>query len=109
MPCYLVRIIDSKEAVGIFYVADIDELCEVIDEATDPGICEYALMPHGGVMWPRPHAKAIPLGDIEWEHEKTPMLELIGRIEPSQLWSRALIDTDNFRPLLTPSHLLNRA
>ena len=47
MPAYLVRYADTKHFAG-FYAADIkDDLFYLIDEETDPGDYEYALIESG--------------------------------------------------------------
>jgi hypothetical protein len=42
MNLYLVRIIDTKEILGIFFDKDHDDLCWSIDEFMNPNECEYA-------------------------------------------------------------------
>jgi len=41
---FAVRTIDHKEAVGLFWVPNLDTLSRMIDEVTDPGACEYRLI-----------------------------------------------------------------
>lgn len=54
MPAYLVRIIDTRDMVGFFFVEDFDRLEVVVDECTDVPDCEYVELPDGGIMWESP-------------------------------------------------------
>ena len=54
MNCYLVRIIGSRDLVGIFFAWDIVELVLLIDECLDPSICEFAELPPGSLYWSEP-------------------------------------------------------
>ena len=60
MPVYLVRIIGTRDLVGIFVAPDVGALAMLIDECTDPGDCEYQRMRPGGLMWTSP-AVPVPL------------------------------------------------
>lgn len=61
MPAYLVRIIDTHDLVGIYYVETILQLIVIIDECTDPGACEYTRLTFpGGIMWESP-AVSVPV------------------------------------------------
>lgn len=55
MNVYLVRMVDGKEAVGIFWARNLDDLWLVVDEITNPGDCECAKITKtgeaGGVAW----------------------------------------------------------
>jgi hypothetical protein len=67
MPTYLVRIIASRDLVGVFSADSIIQLIDIIDECTEPDACEYARLPPGGIMWTSP-ATPIPidvLGDAD--------------------------------------------
>jgi hypothetical protein len=49
VPAYLVRIIDTRDLVGIFVADDEDYLAIAVDECTDAPGCEYvALSRHAG-------------------------------------------------------------
>ena len=51
---YLVRLMEGErrgELVGIIAASSLPELYWVVDEAVDPGACEYAEMPSGGLLW----------------------------------------------------------
>ncbi|MBA4098823.1 MAG: hypothetical protein C0484_18920 [Rhodospirillum sp.] len=51
---YLVRFMNGErkgELVGIIAASSLPELYWVVDEAVDPGACEYAEMPSGGLLW----------------------------------------------------------
>ncbi|RXG96364.1 hypothetical protein [Bradyrhizobium zhanjiangense] len=71
MPAYLVRIIDTRDLVGIFVADDEDYLAFAVDERTDAPGCEYVELPTGGIMWESP-AKPVPLqtGDPEDEESE---------------------------------------
>lgn len=59
MPTYLVRIIETRDLVGIFSVESIHDLILTVDECTEADGCEYArLSVSGGIMWIKP---AIPI------------------------------------------------
>lgn len=45
---YLVRVIDSKEFVGIFWASSIAWLAALVDEVCDPGACEFKRLSDGG-------------------------------------------------------------
>jgi hypothetical protein len=66
VPAYLVRIIETRDLVGIFVAEDEDDLAIAVDECTDVPDCEYVELPAGGIMWTSP-AKPVPLqtGDPE--------------------------------------------
>lgn len=49
MTTYVVRVKDSKEFVGIYSANDEPELFWLVDQLTDPYICEYAWLTLGGV------------------------------------------------------------
>ena len=59
MPAYLVRIIETRDLVGIFFVENIHQLIVTVDECTEPDGCEYArLRVAGGIIWTSP---AVPI------------------------------------------------
>jgi hypothetical protein len=49
--CYLVRVVGSRDLVGIFVAWDIVELVLLIDECLDPSICEFTELPPGSLYW----------------------------------------------------------
>lgn len=51
MNCYLVRVVGSRDLVGIFVAWDIVELVLLIDECLDPSICEFTELPPGSLYW----------------------------------------------------------
>jgi len=53
MAAYIVRLEKNQEIVGIFNAETPYNLFWLIDECVDPGLCEYARMPPGGIMWPK--------------------------------------------------------
>jgi len=52
MNVYIVRLIDRKELVGVFWADTIDDLVTLVDECTDPAVCEYRTAHRGGFYWP---------------------------------------------------------
>jgi hypothetical protein len=61
MKLYAVRLISTKEPVGLFFVKDVAELkyrFGIIDEVTDPYDCEYAVIKipalGAGIVWREP-------------------------------------------------------
>lgn len=74
MPAYLVRIIKTRDLVGIFVADDEDDLAFVMDECTDAPGCEYVELPAGGIMWESP-AKPVPLDAGDPEDEESPVEE----------------------------------
>lgn len=48
VPAYHVRIIDTRDLVGIFVADDEDDRAFIMDECTDAPGCEYAELPNGG-------------------------------------------------------------
>jgi hypothetical protein len=64
MPAYLVRIIETRDLVGIFVADDEEAVQSVVDECTDVLACEYLELPDGGVMWETP-AVPVPLVTAE--------------------------------------------
>jgi len=84
MPAFLVRLIKNRDLVGFFAADDLIDLMDTVDECTDPGACEYAELPLGGIMWSSP-AKAIPLiPGLEDGSEPEPMPW--GGAELTELW-----------------------
>lgn len=47
---YMVRMAETHEAVGIFVAHNADALWWMIDEACPPNLCEYRILPPGGVL-----------------------------------------------------------
>lgn len=60
MPGYLVRHASDHELVGIFVADDLNNLRFHIDECTDPDLCEYTVLPTGGLLW-EGRAQTVPL------------------------------------------------
>lgn len=66
---YLVRRLNEErkgELVGIITASSLQELFWIVDEAVDPGACEYAALPSGGLLWSNGGAALVPYG----EHRK---------------------------------------
>jgi hypothetical protein len=49
MSTYLVRLKDTKEAVGIFMAGDLNALWDSVDEVTSPTECEYRRLAGAGL------------------------------------------------------------
>lgn len=64
MKAYAVRSNVTAEFVGFFVAASMDELRDLVDQCTDPSICEAAPVEGGGVYWPG-KVPAVPLEDDE--------------------------------------------
>ena len=73
MPAYVVRLIQNRDIVGFFAAEDVDDLAIVVDECTDPGACEYAELPVGGIMGASP-AMPVPINAGDDEEVKLPEL-----------------------------------
>ena len=99
MPNFLVRMIENHEAVGIFAVDDIDDLVFWVDECTDPALCEYAEIGSGSIIW-EGAARKVPDPDHDWDRERKPMLDVIGKHKLGGMWASAMF-SDNliFTPL----------
>lgn len=53
MKLYLVRLIESQEAVGIFWSSGGDELWWQADQVVAPGRCEWTIIRgSAGIIWP---------------------------------------------------------
>ena len=92
MNCYLVRLTEEKELVGIF-CCKRSWLAKLVDECTNPSACEYAAIGAGSVFW-HGAAPKVPvciendLGDDEDKFEAAHPLSF----EPSfsELWLKSL-------------------
>ena len=71
MPAFLVRIIKTRDLVGIFVADDELSLEMAVDECTDTLGCEYTELPDGGIMWESP-AKPVPLDVGDPEDDESP-------------------------------------
>ncbi|KZD20349.1 hypothetical protein A4A58_19100 [Tardiphaga robiniae] len=75
MPTYLVRIIETRDLVGVFSADNIVQLIDIVDECTEPDECEYTRMGPGGIMWASPAIPipiAIPEDDDDGEPDPMP-------------------------------------
>ena len=96
---YLVRVRGDREAVGFFAVENLDDLAYWVDEVCDPSICEYAEIVSGSVIW-RDAARKVPVPDHDWDREKRPVLNVIGKHDLGGMWAMAIHDDDlEFTPL----------
>lgn len=63
---YLVRIVETKEILGIFYALDVDDLAWDVDEFVNPNACEYVeLDPNFSMVWLRNGTPKKPKGYFE--------------------------------------------
>lgn len=102
MRAYLVRLIKSRDLVGIFVATDRIQLQHFVDECADIDHCEYAPLPTGGVFWEAP-AIPIPVPGAEGEKEggesNGPRIPW-GDLSPSDSWYMALHEPiPRWRPL----------
>jgi hypothetical protein len=70
MPAYLVRAIKDHDLVGVFVAPSVLQLALLIDEVTDPEICEYQRLGSRGIIWTGP-ATSVPIKTSEDDDEIT--------------------------------------
>jgi len=85
-------LIDTHDLVGFFWASEIDHLIDTVDECTDPGMCEYAELPVGGIMWTAP-ARPVPLDPGETDNDEAEPVPWSGA-ELSELWSGVVYGFD---------------
>jgi hypothetical protein len=73
MNVFLVRVVQTNIAVGIFW-CKVGDLIHLIGEEADPLDCEYVILPPGGVVWfgnearlPHKHRDSAK-SDERWNH-----------------------------------------
>lgn len=105
MRAYLVRLIKTRDLVGIFVATDRNQLQHFVDECADIDYCEYAPLPAGGVFWESP-AIPIPVPEAEAETsngedgESSGPRVPWGDLTPSDSWFIALHEPiPRWRPL----------
>lgn len=54
MPAYVVRMIEEHDLVGLYFAETLEQLQDMVDEACNIDICEFAQLPPGGVQWEVP-------------------------------------------------------
>jgi hypothetical protein len=77
MPAYLVRLIDSCQIVGLFFVDHAEHLSDSVNEWTEGDRCEYVKLPAGGIVWAEPSGVAVPMNpgtelDANWAIPELP-------------------------------------
>ena len=92
MPNYIVRRRENRVAIGLFAVADLEDLIFWVEEVTDPSICEYAEIGSGSILWEA--ARRIPAPEHDWDNEHRPMLDVVGRHSLGGHWMNALISDE---------------
>jgi hypothetical protein len=74
---YAVRLIASKEPVGIFWAHNFDDLCISIDEVADTRMCEYTTLSKvGGIIWPE---------DAKWQMGVSIPMEVAEKMSEDEL------------------------
>jgi hypothetical protein len=81
MRVFFVRVIRTRESVGIYAAESIAQLFDMVDEQCDPGACEYVTLPPGGIML---NTKA-----EEVEAGEDAVYEIAGAC-PSESWTNIL-------------------
>lgn len=99
MSCFLVRVIDTHEAVGIFSADDLAGLIYHIDEITDARECEFAELPSGGLFW-GPGAKALPLELPDDPDEIREADTRVGELTFCESWFNAVCEQQVFEPVV---------
>ncbi|MDN4981784.1 MULTISPECIES: hypothetical protein [unclassified Bradyrhizobium] len=101
MPAYLVRLIDSRQIVGFFFVDQPEQLANSVNDWTEGDRCEYVKLPAGGLMWPG-SAVAVPMtpgpeNDANWDIPELPFasatmseswLNLLYGYPPTLRWTK---------------------
>ena len=101
MPAYLVRSIDSRQIVGLFFVDQAEHLANSVSEWTEGDGCEYVKLPAGGIVWPGA-AVAVPMSpgtesDANWDMPELPFssatmseswLNLLYGYSPTLRWTK---------------------
>jgi hypothetical protein len=64
MTTYVVRVEESKEFVGIYAASNEPELFWLVDQLTDPYICEYARLNFGGVCFAGKCSRFVTLDEM---------------------------------------------
>jgi hypothetical protein len=66
---FAIRGVEKKEAVGLFWAPDLETLWWMVDEVTDPEVCEYCVVDApAAITWPG-DAPAIGVGREDVEDE----------------------------------------
>ena len=98
MAGYVVRLRESGQLAGIFWVAVPFDLHDHVSEVADPTECEYSALPPGGIIWPLKTAAVPMLGEYDSGGEQIasnhdPMLG--GTCEASESLDHHLRDSDS--------------
>ena len=94
MGVYAVRVSETLEAVGVFYVARLSDLFDAVDECTNPNVCEYRKLPPGSVYWPKPGSRIWAPEAEEFEPEiKCDVAETSGD------WHETLFGPGKWKPV----------
>ena len=76
MKFYAVRLAENKEAVGFVCAKNDADLYWLVDECTDPNLCEYKIIKFGGGLFFSKKAKTFPI-DLDDEHNILLDLDLL--------------------------------
>ena len=63
---FVVRMIESRELVGLFDAKTINDLALLVDECTSPNECEFMQVEHGGIYWGK---CGTPVLDVDGDFE----------------------------------------
>ena len=90
MAIFLVRVSEhsglptAQEFVGVVAADSIGELSALVDEFTDPGMCEYTKLP-GGMIFARENAPPVPFSRPETADDD------VDDTEQADFWSGAAV------------------
>jgi hypothetical protein len=94
MSTYLVRLVENKEAVGIFMAGNLDALWHSVDEMGDPQVCEYRRLGGSGlaIHWPAAGSGLFGVDGTGPDGEDVNLHDLAKGIEFSESLVRAIQD-----------------
>ena len=97
MRMFMVRLVENKEPVGLFWAENLERLWWDIDEVTDPGQCEYVPIDRPvAVIWPDPMDGATigePFEADEATGESSDAEEAnLEAVRAGVQWSEAMLD-----------------
>lgn len=91
-----------RELVGFFVAESLENLAEMIDESLDPGACEVAEIPPGGIIWGDPGAPLVDSRiEADEEEEDERWTDFYKGCQMTEDWGQALYTEDAaFMPLV---------
>jgi hypothetical protein len=100
MNVYAVRITETKEAIGVYWVNSLTELYIIIDEEiVDPVLCEYAPLMAGGITFSIPEKTSPSLPLAIGDTEDDPVRELFENARFNQSAAINLMSELRWRPI----------